>query len=92
MTQLAKNTYLATACRQHSCPEKAAYITNGTQELFAIISFFCPNINKQLSYKDEGCLVVFYKNEGAKIALSKHLVDWKNKHEKLASVEFVLAI
>ena len=92
ITQPVENTYLATACRQHSCPEKAAYITNGKQELFAIISFFCPNVNKENSYTAEGCLVIFFKSEESKIALSKHLVDWKNLHQKLAKIEYVYAI
>lgn len=92
ITQPAKNIYLASACRQHSCPEKAAYITDGTQELFAIISFFCPNAKKQSSYQGDGCLVIFYKNEKSRIQLSKYLVDWKSRHQKLASVELVSVI
>lgn len=92
IAQPAPNTYLASACRQNSCPEKSAYITNGTQELFAIISFFCTDTNKQLTYKDEGCLVIFFKKEESKVELSKYLIDWKNRHQKLATVEYVLAI
>ncbi len=74
-----KNIWIATACRPHSCTEKAAYITDGHDELFALIGYMCPTTNGRIDYKNDGCLSIFYHDKRTEKALSPYLIRWKEK-------------
>ncbi|EAQ9805104.1 hypothetical protein EAN25_10070 [Salmonella enterica] len=74
-----KNIWMASACRPHSCTEKAAYITNGRYELFALIGYMCPSENGGIQYKYDGCFSIFYHERNAEKALSPYLIRWKEK-------------
>lgn len=58
-----KNIWMASACRPHSCTEKAAYITNGRYELFALIGYMCPSENGGVSINIMDVSVYFTMNE-----------------------------
>lgn len=83
------NTYLATACRAHSCPEKAAYVVQKDLELFAIISYKCPSEDEYANYNDKGCLIIFFKNDKAKDSLSNYLLSWQKEYNSSMASYFI---
>lgn len=84
------STYFVSACRQHSCPEKSAYVTDGEFELFAVISFLCGQEDEQeakaVEYCPDGQLVIFYRSSLDAEYLSLHLIKWKNDHAPNAKI------
>lgn len=74
-----KNIWTATACRPHSCMEKAAYITDGHDELFAVIGYMCPAGKGRTDYTDDGCLSIFYRDRRTEKTLAPYLIRWKER-------------
>lgn len=85
---IAEDTYLASACRQHSCDEKSAYITNGESDLFGMIAYFCSSTNGTVEFCSDGRLIIFYRDEMAKKTLSQFLIQWKNEMAPKAEVTY----
>ncbi|USD36084.1 hypothetical protein [Ferrimonas sp. SCSIO 43195] len=86
LVMLDKHTYLATACRAHSCFEKSAYISNATQELYAMLAYQCPDGEGQTDYRQAGCLLIFYRDQEALAKLKAPLLKWQASHAKEASL------
>lgn len=73
-----KNIWMAPSCRPHSCMEKAAYITDGHDELFALIGYMCTPEDRKIDYfNNTGCLSIFYRDRRAEKKLSPYLIRWK---------------
>ncbi|EAO8767131.1 hypothetical protein G3601_005360 [Salmonella enterica] len=65
-----KNIWISSACLPYSCTEKAAYITDGYDELFALTGYMCPTTKGRIDYKNDGCLSLFYHDQRAEKVLS----------------------
>jgi len=60
-------------CREQSCIEKVAFVTNGAEGSFGFVSYFCPG-EGGLQYSGAGCLVIFDRHD--KVALVRQLRSW----------------
>lgn len=89
IVQIAPNTYLATACRQHYCPEKSAYITDGKHEMFALIAFQEGTSRKNKASLPNGRLFIFYKDKEPAAELSEPLITWANGIDAKIDVKFI---
>lgn len=89
IVEIDNNTYLATACRAHSCPEKVAYLVRGDLALFGTIGFMCPTQSGTVEYNENGCLNIFYHDLIAKKELEQFLTDWTMQYVPQASTYYV---
>lgn len=85
VVEVDAGVFFTSACRHHSCPEKSAYVTNGNEELFGVISYLCPTEDGTF-YCDQGRAVLFYKSEDALESLGKYLQSWSAKKAKGAEL------
>lgn len=81
--RLADGNYLASGCRQHQCPEKAAVVVAPTGAMLAaaLIYFPCIEHAKELAQAGSNCaqhriLALFVKQKNSRPALLKDLQDW----------------
>lgn len=88
IVQVMPTAFLATACRQHFCPEKGAYIVSGQHELYGVIGY--QKAGGHSSISDEGFMTVFYQNDASISELLKHLVEWLEREVPKADGEIVL--
>ncbi|HAT1685171.1 TPA: hypothetical protein I8Y21_006006 [Klebsiella oxytoca] len=79
IVRVDKNIWMASACRTHSCSEKAAYITDGHDELFALIGYMCPSGKGRVDYKYDGCLSLFYHDRRAEKLFSPYILRWRDR-------------
>ncbi|SDJ86019.1 hypothetical protein SAMN04488540_11497 [Ferrimonas sediminum] len=86
LKSLDTHTYLASACRAHSCFEKSAYISNASQELYAMLAYQCPGDDGHTDYRQAGCLLIFYRDPDALAQLKAPLLRWQASHAKDASL------
>ena len=88
IVQVMPTVFLATACRQHYCPEKGAYIVSGQLELYGVIGY--QKAGEHSDIFDEGFMTVFYHDDASKSELLKHLVEWQKREVPKAGNEIVL--
>ena len=86
--QVMPTVFLATACRQHYCPEKGAYIVSGQLELYGVIGY--QKAEEHSDIFDDGFMTVFYHDDASKSELLKHLVEWQEREVPKAGSELVL--
>ncbi len=80
------STYFVSACRQHSCPEKSAYVTDGEFDLFRRYFISLRTRHGAAEYCPEGQLVVFYKSNLDTEYLSPHVIKWKDYYAPKANI------
>ncbi|WP_026960200.1 hypothetical protein [Aliagarivorans taiwanensis] len=81
LKELELGGYITSGCRQHSCPEKALYASDGDMlELFAALHYQCDEC------PDAGQLRIYYRDETALEHFGPVLSRWQGEYAPDSSV------